>query len=317
VHVESAPQALPRRRALELSPVQFRRLALAATTMLVLIVATGATVRLTGSGLGCQHWPGCQPGDPFPKKGYHSDVEFSNRVVAFFTVLATLVLAVGALRTRGLSRRVKVLACVVFAGTFAQAPLGAITVYYDLNPYLVISHLLLSLFVLGLGTIVLLEATRLVRGGASALPTIARAGGAVLLAAVGFLVVTGTLASAAGPYPGSNGDTPVRRLGTFQPAVALHVRAVAAFGIVFLALAGWAWRNRERYPWLLRGCAGLLAILAVQMTIGEVQYRTQLPWWLILIHVTVAAALFGWTVGLVARLWRPLEARRIDDRNPV
>jgi len=26
----------------------------------------------------------------------------------------------------------------------------------------------------------------------------------------------------------------------------------------------------------------------------------------VLIHVTVAACVFGWTVGRVARLWRPL-----------
>ena len=50
--------------------------------MLVVIVASGATVRLTGSGLGCEHWPGCQAGDPFPKTGYHSFIEFSNRIVA-------------------------------------------------------------------------------------------------------------------------------------------------------------------------------------------------------------------------------------------
>ena len=306
MHVESAPQALPRRRALELSPERFRGLALAATAMLVLIVATGATVRLTGSGLGCQHWPGCQPNVFFPERGYHSDVEFSNRVVASLTVAMTLVLALGALRTRGLARDVKVLAAVVFAGTLAQAPLGAITVYYHLNPYLVISHLLLSLVVLGLVVLVLLEATRLLRGSAEPAPHIARIGGVALLVAVGVLVVSGSLATAAGPHPGSSGTTSVRRIGSFDPAVYWHVRAAAAFGLVFLALALWAWRSRERFPWLVRGCAGLLAILVAQMTIGEVQFRTNLPWWLVLVHVSVAAGLFGWTVGLAARLWRPL-----------
>jgi heme A synthase len=44
------------------------------------------------------------------------------------------------------------------------------------------------------------------------------------------------------------------------------------------------------------------------MAIGEIQYRNQLPWWLVLIHVTVAACVFAWTVGLVARLWRPVAA---------
>jgi cytochrome c oxidase assembly protein subunit 15 len=308
MQVESVERAIPRRRALAVSPATFRRIAIFAATALVLIVATGATVRLTGSGLGCEHWPGCQPGDPFPKKGYHSYVEFSNRVVAFFTVLATLVLAVTAWLTRGLGRPAKILATLVFVGTLAQAPLGAVTVYYHLNPWLVISHLLLSLVVLGLGVVVLLEATRLVRGEAAALPTLARAGGAVILAAISTMVVTGTLATAAGKYPGSSGDSRVHRLGSFQPSVSVHVRAVAAFGIVFLLLAVWAWRNRDRYSWLLRGCAGLLAILLVQMAIGEIQYRNYdtVPWWLVLVHVTVAAALFAWTAGVVARLWRPI-----------
>ena len=308
MQLESAERALPRRRTLAVSPAGFRRVARLATVALVLIVATGATVRLTGSGLGCEHWPGCQPGDPFPKKGYHSYVEFSNRVVAFFTVVATLVLAGAAWRTRGLSRPVKILATLVFAGTLGQAPLGAVTVYYHLNPWLVISHLLLSLVVLGLGVVVLLEASRLVRGGSGPLPAPARGAGAALLAAIGFLVFSGTLATAAGPYPGSSGDSRVHRLGAFQPSVTLHVRAVAAFGIVFLGLAAWAWRNRAQYPWLVRGCGGLIGILAAQMAIGETQYRTQLPWWLILVHVTVAAILFAWTAGVVARLWRPLAA---------
>jgi cytochrome c oxidase assembly protein subunit 15 len=296
-------QALPARRVLELTPERFRRIAVWTVGWLILIVATGATVRLTGSGLGCQHWPGCQPNVFLPERGYHSDIEFGNRVVATFTVLATLVLAIASLRTRAVGRDVKILAWLVFAGTLGQAPLGAITVYYDLNPWLVLTHLLLSLVVLSVGVLVLLEATRAVRGTGRGLPAPARAGGIVMLAAAGVLVVTGTLATAAGPHPGS---TAVRRIGSFQPSIALHVRATAAFGIVFLLLTVWAWRERARFPWLLRACGGMLVLLGVQMAIGETQYRTGLPWWLVLIHVTVAACVFAWTVGLVARLWRPI-----------
>jgi cytochrome c oxidase assembly protein subunit 15 len=295
--VSTVASALPRARGV----YTFQRLAWWTVGWLLLIVATGATVRLTGSGLGCEHWPGCAPGAFIPKKGYHSDVEFSNRVVAALTVLTTLVLMVVALCTRGLSTRVKVLSCVVFVGTLAQAPLGAITVHYHLNPRLVIAHLLLSLAVLGVGVLVAVDAER------ALLPVRARQAGTLLLAAVTFLVVTGTLATAAGKFPGSNGDARVHRLGSFQPAVALHVKAVAAFGVCFLLLAGWAWLNRRRYPWLVRGCAGLLVILAAQMAIGETQYRIydRIPWWVVLLHVTVAAGLFAWTVGLIARLWRP------------
>jgi heme a synthase len=309
VDAGSASAALPRRLAKAVSPVVFQRVAFAAVGVLILIVATGATVRLTGSGLGCPEWPTCTTKHALPQS-YHSYIEFSNRVVSAITVFTTLALAVAAWLTRGLSRRGKWLATVVCLGVIAQAPFGALVVYYDLNPYLVISHLLLTLIVLGLAVLVLLEAARLVRGAAPALPGLVRAGSAAMLAAVSVLVVSGTVATAAGRFPGSNGSQIVPRLGSFYPAVYWHVRAVAAFGIVFLALAGWAWLQRARFPWLLRGCLGLLAILLVQMGIGEAQYRTYgtVPWWVVVIHVAAAATLFAWTVGLAARIWRPLGA---------
>jgi heme a synthase len=309
VNSGSASAALPRRLALTVSPVVFRRIAIAAVGVLVLIVATGATVRLTGSGLGCPEWPTCTTQHALPQS-YHSYIEFSNRVMSAVTVFTTLALALAAWRTSGLGRRGRWLATAVFVGTLAQAPLGAITVYYDLNPYLVISHLLLSFTVLGLAVLTVVEASRLVRGAAAPLPAIARLGGLVLVGAVVVLAVSGTVATAAGRFPGSSGSQIVPRLGTFYPTVYWHVRAVAAFGIVFLVLAVWAWTRRSSYPWLIRGCVGLLGILAVQMAIGEVQYRTYgtVPWWLVLLHVATAATLVAWTVGVAARIWRPVRA---------
>jgi heme a synthase len=306
VHAGSASAALPRRLAQTVSPVVFRRVAFVAVGVLVLIVATGATVRLTGSGLGCPEWPTCTTKHALPQS-YHSDIEFSNRVVSAITVLTTLALAVSAWLTRGLGRRGRWLATAVCVGTLAQAPFGALVVYYDLNPYLVVSHLLLSFVLIGLAVLTLLEASRLVRGEAAPLPGIARLGALVLVAAVTVLAVSGTAATAAGRFPGSSGSEIVPRLGHFYPAVYWHVRAVAVFGAVFAVLAVWAWTRRSTYPWLLRGCAGLLAILAVQMTIGEVQYRTygSVPWWVVLLHVATAAILVAWTVGLAGRIWRP------------
>jgi cytochrome c oxidase assembly protein subunit 15 len=296
--VSTLASALPRR--LELSPTAFRRLAWWTSGWLVLIVATGATVRLTGSGLGCLHWPGCTP-HRFEPRGFHSDVEFGNRVVAAVTVAMTLAFAAASLVARRVPRWMRVVAWLVFVGTLAQAPLGAITIHYDLNPYLVISHLLLSLLVLGLAVVVAAA------GDGPAPAGWVRGGALILLAATTVLVVTGTFSTAAGKFPGSNGNQHVRRLGAFEPAVALHVRAVAVFGVMFLVLAVWAWRNRARHRTILRGCAGLIVVLLGQMAVGETQYRMYgtIPWWVVLVHVVLASVVFAWAVALVARLWRP------------
>jgi heme A synthase len=55
----------------------------------------------------------------------------------------------------------------------------------------------------------------------------------------------------------------------------------------------------------VRNALVLLGLLAVQMVIGETQYRTHLPWWLVLVHVTVAATVWAATTVFVYSLWRP------------
>src|SRR3954471_23642794 len=183
----SAPP-LARLRGLALSSQALRLLTLANAVMLILIVATGATVRLTGSGLGCEHWPGCQQ-HHFEPKSFHSFIEFSNRVVAFFTIVATLVTFVAALWA-GLSRRLRMLAFAIFFGTLLQAPLGAITIHYHLNPWLVLTHFLLSMVVLAIGVVVALEAFARAR---SDVPPYVRWSGVIVGLAVTVLLISGTL----------------------------------------------------------------------------------------------------------------------------
>jgi hypothetical protein len=44
------------------------------------------------------------------------------------------------------------------------------------------------------------------------------------------------------------------------------------------------------------------------MVVGETQWRTSLPWWLVLVHVTLATGIWAVTVWLVTLLWRPSTA---------
>jgi heme a synthase len=286
--MDASAQPLARLRGVALSSQALRRLTLLNAVMLVLIVATGATVRLTGSGLGCEHWPGCAP-HHFEPKSFHSYIEFSNRVFAFFTILVTLF-------TWALARGYRRLAFVIFFGTLLQAPLGALTVHFGLNPWLVLSHFLLSVVVLTLGVVLSLE----VRGRErTRLPQWVPRLGVLVGLAGAVLIVSGTLATAAGPHPGS---VVVRRLWSFQPAIYWHVRATAVFGLAFAILLVWLVRNRAPQ---VRGALVLLGLLAVQMVIGETQYRTHLPWWLVLVHVTMAVTVWAALTAFVFSLWRP------------
>jgi cytochrome c oxidase assembly protein subunit 15 len=281
---------------LAVSARSFRRLALANVLMLIVVVASGTTVRLTGSGLGCEHWPGCQPGQPLPTQGFHSVVEFSNRVVAGITIVVALATFASSFFVAALRPWARWCAGGTFFGTLAQAPLGAITVYYDLNPWLVGTHFLLSLVVLSLGVLVAVEAYGL---HGDPVPAFVRGLSLVVGAAGGALVVTGVLATAAGPHSGS---VAVPRIGSFQPAIWLHVRATAVFAISFALLLAWLALRCSRH---LQGALIVAGLLAAQMVVGEVQYRTKLPWGVVLAHVTLSAVLWAAATAFIALLWRP------------
>jgi cytochrome c oxidase assembly protein subunit 15 len=290
--------------------VAFLRLAAVAAAALYVIIVSGAVVRLTSSGLGCESWPGCQAGAFFPESDYHGWVEFGNRAVALFPIALTLLAWLGSRRAAGLPRWVSRVALATFLGTIAQAPLGLITIVFDLHPLLVLSHFLLALLVLAGGVVVLVAAWEHRRGrGVNAVPRAVRWAGLVLAAACLVLVVTGTLATAAGPH---SGGADIRRFGNLVDAVYVHVRATAVFGIAFLVvLVALARRRRDaRVPFLL--AVGVLAALLAQMAVGEIQWRSSLPWGVVLVHVALAAAVWAGTVALATLLWRPVAAPKAD-----
>src|SRR5438876_1933431 len=155
--VNAHPTALARLRALVLTPAQLLPLALAQVGALWLIVGTGAAVRLTDSGLGCRHWPGCEKGHPLPAKNAHAYIEFGNRVIGGVTIALTLVAWLAAMRTPALPRRAVRLALAIFVGALAQAPLGYLAVKSHLRWPVVMSHLLLSMLLLAAAVVLVLE----------------------------------------------------------------------------------------------------------------------------------------------------------------
>jgi cytochrome c oxidase assembly protein subunit 15 len=286
------------RRLPAVSETTFRRLTYAALAALFLIVVSGATVRLTGSGLGCENWPRC--GETFlPPKNYHALVEFGNRVAGFAVGIATLLAALAALAVRGLPRWLRFAAVALPCAVLAQGILGGITVLLELHPLIVMGHFLLSLLALGVAIVVVLGARDAARPLSAEAPLAGGWLGLALVPSALALVVSGTLVTAAGPH---SGGEDVRRFGNLIEALHIHIGATAVFGVGFATLLAALALQRREAGVELRLCAAILALLVAQMAVGEVQWREGLPWGLVLLHVTLASAVWAGVVMLAARL---------------
>jgi cytochrome c oxidase assembly protein subunit 15 len=281
------------------------------------IVVTGGLVRLTGSGLGCPTWPQCVPGSYTPvvtqEQGWHKDVEFGNRMLAFvvgWLALGALIAVVLHLRGGAAQhpqrRRLRWLGAFPLLGVVAQGVIGGATVRMELNPAVVALHFLVSMVLIAGSTVLLIEgaaATRTTPPAPPARPQIAwlARGLALVVAAV---VVLGTVVTGSGPHSG-DADEPAR-FG-FDPRTVswLHADAVWLFvGLVLalllaLSLTG-APRTALRRTWLLLG------ITLLQGVIGYTQYLLDLPIGLVTLHLLGASLLVAATTAAVhAVLWRP------------
>jgi cytochrome c oxidase assembly protein subunit 15 len=119
------------------------------------IIVTGGAVRLTGSGLGCPTWPDCTSGKvspiSHPANGYHSWVEFGNRLLTFLLVvfaIASIVIAVAPVSKKLFPKNLKtirLLALSQILGIVGQAIVGGISVLTKLNPAVVGLHFMISI----------------------------------------------------------------------------------------------------------------------------------------------------------------------------
>ena len=292
-------------RSFEISPVRFVQVAWTNVFLLWLIVGTGAAVRLTDSGLGCSHWPGCERGAPLPEKNVHAFVEFGNRLVGGVVITARSSTWLAARNTPGLPVGSRRLALAVLLGALAQAPLGYLAVASDLRWPVVMTHLLLSIALLAGAVVIAVEAVGL-RDGRLGADRAHSSSGAWRSCSRR----PASRSSSAAPSRPPPARTPAgartsSRFGSLQPTVYVHGVFVGFFLISFLLSIGYLAAYRDRSPKLFRFALLTLALLIVQMGVGELQWRTKLPWELVLVHVALAAAVWACTVALAALFFRP------------
>jgi cytochrome c oxidase assembly protein subunit 15 len=287
------------------SPAAYRRVTLLALVALVVIVVSGAAVRLSGSGLGCTDWPTCEEGRLAPESVTDANamIEFGNRAFTGVVSVAVVLAVLGALRRRPRRRDLTVLAVGLVVGVAAQAVLGGMVVWYGLSPWFVMAHFLLSL-VLVTDAVVLHH--RAGTDGEREVPLVGRAAGVLtrlvaLSAAV--VVVTGTVVTATGPHAG---DDSAERFDLALPDVArVHGAAVVVLLALVLALLRVLWRGGA--PAVVHDAARvLLLVLVAQAAVGYTQWFTGVPALLVGVHVLGAVAVWVAVVRTVLAVRGPV-----------
>jgi cytochrome c oxidase assembly protein subunit 15 len=281
-----------------LSPAIFRWFALAAFISMILIILTGAAVRLTGSGLGCPDWPTCFKHAYTTNWTIHSKIEFANRLVTVTLVVLTLVVFLASLARRPHRRDLSFLAGLLIVGVILDAVLGAYVVYSKLNPWLVSLHLLLSLAMVVVSAILYHRSKYVYGPGARAnvrdphFRAVARS----LWVPFVILLLTGTMTTGSGPHAGgSQGQLEARRLPfAFSSAAWVHSIAATLFVGVILGLLISIWRTSAPAP-LQMGVRRLVVISLIQALIGVTQFLTHVPAVLVELHVAGATSL---TIGV-------------------
>jgi cytochrome c oxidase assembly protein subunit 15 len=306
----AAVDARIRRAYRELTPAAYRRITLVTLASLVMIMVTGAAVRLTDSGLGCSTWPACEPDSftPHSASDLNGMVEFVNRVITGVVMLFTLVAVVGARRFREERPELFRWSLGLPAWVLGNAVVGGLVVIFHLAPVSVIGHFLLSLGAVW-NAAVLYE-----RAGEPANPSGARRALAVgsvltaarlLLVAAALVIVTGTIVTGSGPHAG---DQRADRLDFVVGDVArIHGIAMLLFlGLTLLVLA--MARRGDAAPSVGRRLTELLVVLVAQAAVGYTQYFTGVPALLVGIHVLGAALVWLAVVRVELGLSEPVTA---------
>lgn len=297
-----------------------RRIALAVLLSQALIAVTGSVVRVTASGLGCPTWPKCFDDSLVPLASdevpwWHQAIEFGNRQIAVWVVVtcsAAIVLAVIRARRR---REILVYAWIMPASTLFQGVLGGITVLTGLSWWVVGSHMLVSCAMVAAAATLYVKVGQpddgIVRAQA---PQSARNLVAWSAVAMALVLTAGMTVTGAGPHAGDR--TRPEAMDRFDASIpmltTIHGLLVALYFVLILAAAAQIWRGIASDA-VRRRVGIVLAVAGAQSLIGIVQYFTNVPALLVVLHVAGACSVIAETM-ILYQLMRP---RMANDEVPA
>jgi len=109
-----------------------------------------------------------------------------------------------------------------------------------------------------------------------------------MLVCAAAVIVFGVFTTASGPHSGGLPGQNIQRFGNGALMVMLHARLGFTFFTIAAGLTLWHRRSRAG----ARDMTLLTALTAVQIALGEYQYRNGLPWGVVLAHVATATVLW-------------------------
>ncbi len=288
------------------TPAEFTAICVSALVLLGAICVSGAAVRLTGSGLGCDDWPNCNGTSFVDLSSKHAAIEQVNRLFTFLVSVGVALAAAAAWYRRPRRRDLLALSLVMLLGVPAQGLVGAIVVLADLHPATVQLHFVLSMVLVWAAVLMLVRSRRDEPPAGSLVGTGTRRRVRALVGLTSLAVLAGTVVTGTGPHAG---DEAARRFfgspsdidgHALQWVTRVHGTLVwLAVGAALLLFLHLRRRTADRQRLDAPLTAWVMCAL-VQGTIGYVQYATGLPAALVVAHVAAATTLMAITAWLWA-----------------
>lgn len=277
----------------------FRLVSQAALASLCVIIVTGALVRLTGSGLGCEDWPRCNEQKLIDVSTHHTRIEQLNRLFTGVVSLSVVVAVLGAYRRKRVEPRLVRWAWSLVIGVIAQVVLGGVVVLTGLHPLANMGHFLLSMVLVTCGWVLVQLARRSETDQYVPAQVVRHISDTVLsrlrwaLTVSGLAaIVSGTVVTASGPHAG---DENAPRFDFSLSSVArLHGLTVIVTVAIIVALLVMTFkRSTDAESRRLRESVTVVGWCAVaQASVGYWQYFTGVPAGLVLVHIAGATALW-------------------------
>lgn len=272
------------------------------TTMI--LIAWGAVVRGTHSGLGCPDWPLCH-GEVIPPLEKKTYIELTHRIIAAIVGFMTLFAAIGIWRDaakRALLGKVMAWAIVLLV---VQSVLGGMAVLSNLHAHVIAVHLGLAFIFLGVLTKITMRHNDIL----AARPAVACPCGtryrwaALAIVAVFVQSCLGAIVSAS--YAGLACPDFPTCLGQWWPAfegnVALHMMHRLGAIVASLCVGLFVWKAWSVEP-ARASLRVVLILLCTQVALGITNVLVKLALPVDVAHLAVAASLFAMLVVAVHRM---------------